>query len=389
MRASTVFALAFSLLIALAAVAGAKYAGLFEKKPEPAPKTVEKPAPTKVLIAGTNLYEGYTATYNQVLVRDLRPEEEALFQQSMGERWRDRLMPPMMSAAHERTLKRNVLADQVLLKEYFEEPGLPHGLGDRLEQNTRAINLSLSKDRAAGGALRVGEYVDVLLTSRVSDAGKEDTRTACIARGCKIVMKRNNPWLMIANDPDDKPVHFTIQANLYRAALIEYAQTHGQLTLLPSPPPAQNSGSFSDPASKEYATEDQRIEEVSRGERTVGDVDLARIFKLNPPVAKAPPKPAKVIQHLSGVSDSGKTVFPSTDNVTTPISASDAVPTASAVQPASATEAASGEDKPSYTFTLPSATGAQSGSGCKTCDEKKKAAEAEKAKSSFGEVVKP
>ena len=32
-------------------------------------------------------------------------------------------------------------------------------------------------------------------------------------------------------DPDDKPMNFTLQANPYRAALIEYAQTHGQLSL--------------------------------------------------------------------------------------------------------------------------------------------------------------
>jgi Flp pilus assembly protein CpaB len=374
MRASTVFALALSLLIALAAAAGAKYAGVFEKRATPT-QVLEKPAPTKVLVSLINLYEDVTVTYDQVAVRELNPGEEEQLRQRLGSNWKDRLMAPLVTAAHQRVLRQTMPADSVLLKEYFTEPGLPHALGDRLEPNTRAVNVSVSKEKAAGGAIRVGEYVDLLLTSKVTDGVREETRTACIARTCKVIMKRNNPWTMMANDPDDKPVHFTLQANAYRAALIEYAQSRGQLSLMPVTPPTRISNSFSDSSSKEYASEDQRIEEVIRGERIIGDTDLMRIFRVNP---RSPARPV-VIQHLSGVNEAGRTVFPAPG---TPAPgenspSSDAPIVSAPLQPASGLGSVStttGDDGSNYTFRLPSATG-DSGSGCKNCDEKKKAAE--------------
>jgi Flp pilus assembly protein CpaB len=309
MRASTVFILALSLLVGLGGVSVAKYMGLFSKKEAPPPGP--PPLPEKVLVAGVTLYKDMTATADMVMVRDLRPGEKEELETRFGPKWRERLMPPLTSAAHMRVARQTIEADQPLFRSQFEEPNLPDRLTTRLAPNTRAVNVSVPKNRAAGGAVRVDDYVDVLLTTTVASGDREETRTAPIARRCKVIMKRNNPWSMLGSDPDDKPMDFTLQANVYRAALIDYAKGYGELTLLPVPTPPETNGTFSDPTSKEYANEDQRVDEVNRGERTIGEEDLARIFKPNPPAPRVPAVPPVVVQHLVGVSDAGRSTFPS------------------------------------------------------------------------------
>lgn len=389
MRASTVFAVALALLVALAAAAGAKYAGLFDKK-EVAPAAAEKHTPVKVLVAKANLFEDVTVISTQVGVRELTAEEEKALSERLGggTRWKEKLMPALPSAAHFRVPNRNIPADQVLLKDYFSDQLLPEEISARLEPRTRAVNVALPKDKVAGGVIRVGEYVDVMLSTTVTIGDREELRTACLARGCKIIMKRNNIWAVMASDPDDKPVHFTLQANAYRAALIEYGQTHGSLSLQPAPPPVkQPNGSFSDPTSLEYATEDQRVQKMLDGAMVIGDEDLARVFKVvqpaPPPVDPDAPAPT-IIYHLSGVSDAGKTVIPhpitkpgASPATTSPPNApktsdSPVVPAGGA--PRAAVPAPSAPAPVS--FKLPSATGGK----CTACEEAKKKAAAEARK---------
>jgi Flp pilus assembly protein CpaB len=373
MRASTVFALALALLIGLAAAAGAKYAGLFEKKaavePEPAPAF-------KVLVAKVNLFEDMTVTSNQVMVKELPADELENLKVRLGSTWKEKLLPAMPTAAHLRVVNRNILADQILLKDHFAEAMLPDEISKRLEPNTRAVNVSVSKARAAGGILRVNEYVDVMLTTDIGFGESKELRTACVARGCKIIMKRNNPWTMMVADPDDKPLNFTLQANPYRAALIEYAGTHGQISLLPSPTPSKlPTGSFSDPSSSEYAIEDQRVEKINQGTLTIGDSDLMRIFNVTPPPPKPLLPPSTVIHHISGVKDAGYTVIPNGGAyhpATYPKEAGSSPK--QPVRPAGGTSRSStgsDVDNVSFSFSLPSATG---NAGCKSCEELKKKA---------------
>lgn len=380
MRASTVFVLALGLLVAFVAVSVAKSAGLFNPKAAaPAP---EKPPATKILASRVNLFENITVTVDQVYVRDLRPEEEKALGDRFGTNWKDKLMQPMASAAHLRVVRQNLVADTILFKDQFEDAGLPESLSKQLEPGTRGVNVSVPKDKAAGGVLRVGEYVDLFLTTKVESGDRDELRTACIARGCKVVMKRNILWSMMAADPDDKPLHFTLQANPYRAALIEFAQTHGQLSLQPGSAPAKTNGSYSDPSSKEYANEDQRIDEMSKGVRTIGTEDLVRIFQITPPPLRpsAPIVPPIKIQHLSGVSEAGYTVFPGAPQAApaAPAEPQSVKPAGGASQGSSAApRGAQGETQQAgYNFRLPSATGEKE---CKSCDDKKKAA-AEAAK---------
>lgn len=371
MRASTVFALALALLVGLAAAATAKYAGLFASK-TPAPVVVEKPAPVKVLVAKTNIFEDVTVTAAQVGLRDLTADEERTLSERLGgSHWKEKLMPPLVSAAHLRVAKTNIPADQILLRDHFTDQMLPEELSKRLEPNTRAVNVSLPKDKVAGGVLRPGEHVDVILTTKVTVGEREDLRTACIARGCKIVMKRNNMWAVMASDPDDKPLHFTLQANPYRAALIEYGQTHGQLSLQPAPAPTKAAnGSFNDPTSPEYANEDQRVEKMTQGVLPVGDADLARIFAIVPPRPARPAVPPTTIYHLSGVHDAGRTTIPAPIGAAEPggVINTSSAPTRKSDAPATnSVETTAPSDAPVASFKLPSATGAE----CKTCGKDK------------------
>lgn len=393
MRASTVFILALSLLAGLTAASGARYVGLFNKKDPPPP--ADKPLPVKVLVARINVFEDIAMTSDQVAVEDLAFEDQEALARTLGQTWREKLMPPAPRAAHLRVARQTIYAGQVLLKEHFADPALPDSLSVRLEPNTRAVNVSVPKDKACGGMIRVNEHVDVLLTSRIGANGREELRTACVARACKVVMKRNSPWTVMAADPDDKPVHFTLQANAYRAALIEYAQTHGQLSLLPVQAPARGGGSFSDPSSKEYASEDQRIDGINRGELAIGDADLARVFNITAtaPTDAAPQNPVAVTRHLVGVREAGQTVFhlPSGSNSPSASAAPPESPPAlapsgtfgsptPAPQPlrppgqsaAPAAPRSAATEPVGLTFRLPSATG----TNCPTCDERKRLIEA-------------
>src|SRR5690349_20042959 len=87
-KASTSISLAIALLIGLAAAAGAKYAGFFDKKTA-LPTATEKATPTKVLVSRTNLFEEVAVTSAQVSVRDLTADEEKSLSQRVGKNWKE------------------------------------------------------------------------------------------------------------------------------------------------------------------------------------------------------------------------------------------------------------------------------------------------------------
>src|SRR5262249_61912271 len=105
-----------------------------------------------------------------------------------------------------------------------QEMTKPEPLSQRLLPSMRAVNLSLTKEHSGGGLIQVGEWVDVVLTSSVESDGAASTRTATIAHNVRVIAKRNVLWPVFAPLTDDKPVHFTVEANPYRAALIEFAK---------------------------------------------------------------------------------------------------------------------------------------------------------------------
>jgi hypothetical protein len=131
---------------------------------------------------------------------------------------------------------------------------------------------------------------------------------------------------VLAPLPDDKEVNFTLEANPYRAALIEFAKDKGRLSLVPISTSEQRrlSGqrlaqakagngvapaAFGEDKSNEYRDEDSRVNSFLRGDLTVGQTDLIRIFNLQtPPPPVAEKKPVKV-QFYTGVKHTANIIF--------------------------------------------------------------------------------
>lgn len=308
MRASTLFAIALAVFLGLGVVVVAKYTGIFS------PRKVEAPppkVPLKVLVAAKNLFENMTILPGDLRVRDMSDEEEADYSEHKA-----KYLPPKVEAGNLRVLTRSVEAEQPILREYLEDINLPQPLNRRLSSPMmRAVNIEVPIERAAGGLIQKGEFVDVYLTTHVSIADKPNTAittTAPIARNLKVIVKRNMLWNALASVDPKKPIDYTLEANPYRAALIQYARTKGELSLVPTALPQDTtsqanravvSPSQSDPASKEYNEEDKRIAEFISGERSVGDADLERIFNLKPMV-----RPVQ-IEKYSGTHYAGTQTF--------------------------------------------------------------------------------
>jgi Flp pilus assembly protein CpaB len=290
--------------------------GFFNRPQEPPPPV--KPE-ILVLAADHNLFENFVLQTTDVKVRSLRPEEMAHYEKN-----KDQYLPPLVQAAALRVLKKNLEADQPLLREHLQSFAFAEPLNQRLLPSMRAVNLEISKDRSAGGMIQVGDWVDVHLTSAVgaNDDKAPSTHTASIARFVRVVAKRNVLWPVLAPLPEDKPVNFTLEANPYRAALIEFAKDKGTITLVPVSNTDQRrleakhreilqSGAktslaaLSDPDSAEYKEEDTRVELFNRGELTIGQPDLVRIFGLKttpPPLANVSVQVFTGIEHVSNVS---------------------------------------------------------------------------------------
>jgi Flp pilus assembly protein CpaB len=298
MRASSLFGLTLAALLGLGAVLVAKYRGYFDE--EVTPETKE--AVYKVLVAKRPLFKGVVLSSNDVEVRTLVNGERAYYEKYKKD---DKLLPPLVHAVDYRVLVKNVGAGQILIEDYFEPTAFPDGVSERLEPGMSSVHLTLPRDRAAGGVLRVGEYVDVLLTTAITppNKGKPFAASARIARGLKIVVKRDNLWTVMKADSESKPALFTLQANPYRAALVEYSKLKGLITLVPAASTMlarDEREPMNDPDSREYRDEEKRISEYLNNERSVNDLDLERIFNLRATMMQTAEPPPIAVEIMTG-----------------------------------------------------------------------------------------
>jgi Flp pilus assembly protein CpaB len=365
MRASTVFALTLAILIGLGAVVGARYAGYLGKA-EPAKKEVQ------VLVAARNIFPGDVIESTWVKARALRSEELAHYEAN-----KQQYLPPVQTAAALRVPKRGIEADSPILREDLQEMAKPEALHTRLLPNMRAVNISVPKDQSAGGLIQVGEWVDVYMTTSISnDSGAETTRTAPIANKLRVIAKRNALWNVFAALPENKPVHFTVEANPYRAGLIEFARTKGTISLVPlsaseqrtleekraslmgnkNADPAVIPVAFADRNVGDYDREEVRVEALNNGEYAIGTTDLVRIFDLN---TSAPPRPDVRVENFAGLKRN-KTMNFASDGQFVSLEDPKARTTASGKK--------SGNG-PSFQFTSPECGGGKK--GCSTCGKNK------------------
>jgi hypothetical protein len=248
----------------------------------------------------------------------------------------------------------------------------PDPINERLLPNTRAVNLALSKEASAGGLIQPGEWVDVMLTTDIEGPdGKASTRTAVIAPKVRVIAKRNVLWPVFTPLPDDKPVPFTLEVNPYRAALIEDVKKKGEISLVPIPASeqqrletlrteAERAGTpallvaFANTETTEYQDEKDRVEQFNKGELSVGDRDLYRIFGLEEPKPKVEPTKTS-IERIIGTDVRSVIAFND-----------DGQPISEKKLPGSAAAAAkpSTADSASFQFYKP---GSRRGSDCPTC----------------------
>jgi Flp pilus assembly protein CpaB len=305
MKASTLFGLTFALLMGLGVVVAARVTGFLDTKP--APEEQKKTNGLPMLIAARNLFRGVAALEFDAKVRPMTDQDHAMY-----DKYRDKMLAPIPSAVEYRILKVNVPAGMPLMEDMFEPQALPDPISVRLAPGMRAVNVVLDRPRVAGGLARQGEFVDVLLTATVRQNGglSRDTApmapftaSALIARKLKIVAKRDILYTVNVGNPVDKPIAFTLEANPYRSALIEYAKSRGYLTLeVLAPTNLANVGEpMNDRDSKEYRDEDKRVNEFMNNEHTITDADLERIFNLRTRPMPIQPIAAALPQMMIGL----------------------------------------------------------------------------------------
>jgi Flp pilus assembly protein CpaB len=335
MRASTIFALIAAVVLGLGAAVGIKYSRILEPKGE----TTKAPTVTPILVAGTNLYEGTYLQATDVKLRPPRSEEEVRMQRS-GE-----LLPPLAQAAVKRIAKTNIPTDAPIRKDMLEDLNRPESLSDRIGPCDRGVHCCLHKQYCAGGLLGPGDIVDVMLTTTVEGPDGSQvlgkTASAVVARGLRIVTRRNS--LVPVNTPlgPDCCINYTLSANPYRAALIDYVKNMGILSLHPVSSTEKARYDAEWRRRKEEADamrlrgdtgirttaytddkdatrllsycatgdqkEDERIAGILYGNYSVGEKDLVELFGLKYIPAEQPPMTS--IQKISGVDYVGDHVF--------------------------------------------------------------------------------
>ncbi|MEI7685413.1 MAG: RcpC/CpaB family pilus assembly protein [Planctomycetota bacterium] len=300
MRASTLFGLTIAILIGMAVVFGVKSAGLFSAKIPPV-----NPQLPSILVAQSNLFEGHALSANDVMVRPIDPSEREHYENN-----KRKYMPAFPGAVNFRVLSRHVYANEPLLKEHFKDMGIPDSFSNGLlRPGYKAVNLQVLREDAGGGVIRKNDYVDLLLTTTICtdpNCTNPKSATAPLALGLKVIVKQDSIFTRMQALPEDKPMSFTIEANPYRAALIEFAKRRGRITLVPTGPPSSKGDKLGPNAVTDGKDEERRIIRFQEG-NSINDRDLEEIFRLGS--IPLPPGPI-VVERLRGLYPDRAHVFP-------------------------------------------------------------------------------
>jgi Flp pilus assembly protein CpaB len=289
--------LAIALFLGAVAVVAVRTSGLLDRTPA----ILEKQEPVLVLVAKRNIFENITVSSDDVMTRPATKAELAFLDQN-----REKFMPANIEAAHYRIAARSIGVDEMLLRDHFLEQSVPKSITERVSAGMRTVNIVVQREQAASGLLREGEYVDVYLTTTICTDAKCTTArnaTAPLAMHLKIIVKRDNLWKVMAPIPEDKPVTYILEANPYRAALIELGKTKGSLSIIPTANHVKN------PAVIAAMDDTARVSSFLSGESSVTDQDLERIFNLKPVQT---PEPPLAIEHYKGVEYVGTTIMDKT-----------------------------------------------------------------------------
>jgi Flp pilus assembly protein CpaB len=318
MKPSTLIALLIAVVLGLVAITAARLLNLFGSPPP-----VAAEPQIKVLVANQNIVKGALIEVTQVMVRPIKSEEVAAYRRDSN-----KYLPPLETAVYLRIAHENILADTPIRTDQLEPFENPEGVPERLAPNMQPVNLSVRPEDSSGGLLRVGDWVNVLMTSLVTGPGLKDSpRQVLIVPNARVILKRNTLRPIYAALPTDKPVPFTIETNSYRAALLEFARDKGDFSLVAIPEvegqrletartsainaskssdtsrPELHLVAFSDPRSDPYKKELQIVSRYEQTAAPISNVSLQELFNLTipPPLPPKPgPRPNTVIQQFSG-----------------------------------------------------------------------------------------
>ncbi|MBX7105495.1 MAG: Flp pilus assembly protein CpaB [Gemmataceae bacterium] len=298
MRASTLFALTAAVLIGLGVAVAAKMGGYFNRGQDNAQvKKIE----TQVLVAARNIYAGDAIDATGIRLRPMKESELKAFETNPKD-----FLPPVPAAAYLRVAKENIEADMPITRDKLKEMAKPAPLNERLLPDHRAINITLPKERSAGGLIQVGEWVEVYLTSTIdSSDGGRTTRTAALVPKCRLIAKRETLWPVFAPLPKDKPVEYTLEMNSFRAQLFEFSRTKGTISIAPLPQDEQKKleaernrklEGKAEPAmvAEGEAQEMMLAQATERGEVPVTEDDLVKLFDIRRELPPPPPATVKV-----------------------------------------------------------------------------------------------
>lgn len=223
-----------------------------------------------------------------------------------------------------------MVADTPLRLTDLAELKKPEPLNARLTPGTRAVDLAVPKELAAGGNIAVGDWVDVYVLTDVArtDSPARVPQAGVLVHSAPVIAKRGTLYTIFAGLPDG-PIQHTLAVNPYRSALLEYARAVGTVSLVPvssaekarldelkqkamdNPKSMALAIPFADPGSPEYRDEQDRIERFARGELSVGPGDLARVLRLTAP--PAPRSNTVQIELFTGVRPAGTATFRTPD----------------------------------------------------------------------------
>ncbi len=314
MKPSALIAILIAVVLGLLGVTAARLLNLFGSDPAEPNITV--------LAANQNIVKGALVETRQVTVRPLRSSELDAYRRD-----RSKYLPPLPTAIYLRIARENILTDTPIRTDQLEPFENPEGVPERLAPNRKPVNLAVKLDDSSGGLLRVGDWVNVVMTSLITGPGLKDSpRQVTIIPAARIILKRNTLRPIYTALPSDKPVPFTIETNSYRASLTEFARDKGDFSLvaLPEvegkrleaarqaailaaqsddPSPAPSLVSFANPRSEAYQKELRFVRNFEDKSAPIGSSNLEELFHLTlppPPGPRPPVVPNSYIQQYSG-----------------------------------------------------------------------------------------
>lgn len=251
------------------AIFGQKWAGRFGDWPRPT--IVSRPC---VLVFKTDMPSDLPLLECDV---DVRPVENADL--DGYSRNRHKYHVPLPELVNYRTLARPVKAGEPILRSDFEDY---YYVGFEPAPGMRALKLKLPSEQVGGVGKH--DFVDAMLTTQAcsgDNCNRPVPISATIAFGLKVIAVRTDVAAEVGGKAGSTRTYVTLEANPFRAKLIEWAMPYGDVRLFPYKP--NEYGRNREPYGPTNKDEERRILKIIEGHK-VTNHDLADALGLPKPI---------------------------------------------------------------------------------------------------------